>query len=46
LPPAVRTLLKDADVLPTVPVAAVGVDAAAPVVATAATRTASGTSSR
>src|SRR5438045_2838004 len=42
--PACRTLLNVADVLPTVPLAEVGGDAAAPVVATAARKTASGTS--
>jgi hypothetical protein len=44
--PACRTALNVADVLPTVPLAAVGGDAPAPVVATAATTTAHGTSSR
>src|SRR4051794_8730142 len=46
LSPAARILLKVADVLPTVPLTAVGGDAAAPAATTAAIRTTSGTSSR
>jgi hypothetical protein len=44
--PAIRTLLKVADVLPTVPLAEVGGDAAALDVTITAKKTANGTSSR